>query len=113
MKTRRPEIIFIPASRRYLPAYADALRRGWSPDNLRDAKRFEELEEIAREPAAFLARFDDREGSGPPIRLPDGSLMARLPGFVRWIWDGEFAGSTRRGPAVRENRNRRRPIRTV
>jgi predicted acetyltransferase len=27
------------------------------------------------------------------VRLPDGSLVERLPGFHRWIWDGEFAGS--------------------
>jgi predicted acetyltransferase len=25
--------------------------------------------------------------------LPDGTLVPRLPGFRRWIWDGDFCGS--------------------
>lgn len=25
--------------------------------------------------------------------MPDGSMVPRLPGFRRWMWDGEFAGS--------------------
>ena len=25
--------------------------------------------------------------------MPDGSTIARLPGIVRWIWDGEFSGA--------------------
>ena len=37
--------------------------------------------------------MDDREAKGPPIKLPDGSTVDRLPGFQRWMWDGEFAGS--------------------
>ncbi len=27
------------------------------------------------------------------IRLPDGREVARLPGFVRWIWDDSFCGA--------------------
>ena len=78
----------------HLDGYADALRRGWSPDNVRleEAAR-EELAEIARDPAAFVASLDDREAKGPPIKLPDGSKVARLPGYRRWMWDGEFCGS--------------------
>jgi predicted acetyltransferase len=87
------QIRLLRASGEHLAAYADALKRGWSPDNLEDGRRLEELDAIARDPNAFLAKFDDREAKGPRIRLPDGSLMSRLPGFVRWIWDGEFAGS--------------------
>jgi predicted acetyltransferase len=34
----------------------------------------------------------DREAAGPPVTLPDGTAAARLPGFRRWIWDGDFAG---------------------
>ncbi len=93
MKPHEPRIVLVQASREYLAAYSDALRRGWSPDNLRDEKRFEELDEIARDPDGFLASHNDREGQGKPLRLPDGSLMPRLPGIVRWIWDGEVAGS--------------------
>ena len=39
-----------------LDAYADALRRGWSPDNIRLAEAAcEELEWIAEDRAAFVA----------------------------------------------------------
>jgi len=51
-----------------------------------------ELERIAAGPEAFLAAQDDQEGKGEPITLPDGSKARRLPGFRRWMWDGEFAG---------------------
>ncbi|MBL8688856.1 MAG: GNAT family N-acetyltransferase [Rhodospirillaceae bacterium] len=77
-----------------LPDYVAALERGWSPDNVRLAEAAkEELAKIAADPAAFLAGLDDPEAKGDPIKLPDGSLMKRLPGFRRWMWDGEFAGS--------------------
>ncbi|HZQ00427.1 MAG TPA: GNAT family N-acetyltransferase [Reyranella sp.] len=76
-----------------LAQYADALRRGWSPDNIRlEEAAKEHLAEIARDAAAFVARADDREAKGGDITLPDGTKVARLPGFVRWMWDGEFCG---------------------
>lgn len=76
----------------YLAGYADALRRGWSPDNVRAEAALEELEAIARDAAGFLAEQVDREAKGPPIKLPDGSTLTRLPGYRRWMWDGEFCG---------------------
>ena len=81
-------------SREYLPSYVAALKRGWSPDNIRgDAAAHEELERIATNPDAFLRSLVDRKGAGGPITLPDGSTAARLPGYRRWLWDGEFCGS--------------------
>jgi predicted acetyltransferase len=77
----------------YLPAYVDALRRGWSPDTIRDEARFEELREIEKDADAFLSRCDDPEAKSGAVQLPDGSFVTRLPGFHRWMWDGEFAGS--------------------
>jgi predicted acetyltransferase len=78
----------------YLDGYADALRRGWSADNIRlEAAAREELDRIADDPQAFVASLDDREAKGAPITLPDGSTVARLPGFRRWMWDGAFCGS--------------------
>ena len=35
----------------------------------------------------------DIEARGEPITLPDGTTVPRLPGYVRWLWDGEFCGS--------------------
>jgi predicted acetyltransferase len=77
----------------YLPSYVDALQRGWSPDNLRPEVTAEELEDIARDPAAFLAKQADLDGKGRPVILPDGSSVTRLPGYHKWLWDGEFCGS--------------------
>lgn len=77
-----------------LDAYAEALKRGWSPDNVRleEAAR-EELGRIAHDPAAFIAWLDDRDAKGGPITLPDGSRVPRLPGYRRWMWDDGFCGS--------------------
>jgi predicted acetyltransferase len=78
----------------HLASYLAALERGWSADNERgvEAAR-EELSRIQADAAAFLASMEDREAKGPPITLPDGSAAKRLPGFRRWLWDGEFCGS--------------------
>lgn len=51
-----------------------------------------ELERIGADPLAFLASQYDPEGTGEPINLPDGSVVPRLPGYRRWIWDDDFAG---------------------
>jgi predicted acetyltransferase len=34
----------------------------------------------------------DREARGGPIVTADGSTVPRLPGYHRWMWDGEFCG---------------------
>ena len=85
--------LIVPAEQ-YLPSHAAALRRGWSPNNERGlAASIEELAQIEANPAAFVASLDDREAKGAPVKMPDGSEVPRLPGFRRWMWDGEFAGS--------------------
>jgi predicted acetyltransferase len=76
-----------------LPSYVDALRRGWSPDTVRAAAAADELAAIEADPAAFVASMVDREAAGGPITLPDGTKAARLPGYRKWLWDGEFCGS--------------------
>ena len=78
----------------YLQSYAAALERGWSADNVRGAAAAaEELERIRTDPAAFVAGMVDREAKGGPLKLLDGTLAPRLPGFRMWMWDGEFCGS--------------------
>ncbi|WP_418119827.1 GNAT family N-acetyltransferase [Variovorax sp. 350MFTsu5.1] len=80
-------------SREHLPSYIAALERGWSPNNLRPEAGLEELAQIRIDPARFLASLVDPEAKGPPVSLPDGGTVPRLPGFRRWMWDGEFCGS--------------------
>ena len=78
----------------HLSSYVAALERGWSPDNVRlDVARREELAAIAEDSVGFLARLDDPEARGGPLPALDGTLMERLPGYRRWMWDGEFCGS--------------------
>jgi predicted acetyltransferase len=80
-------------ARRYLSGYVHALQRGWSPDNLRPQTALDHLARIAQDPDAFLQEQVDREAKGPPVMLPDGSTVPRLPGYSQWMWDGEFCGS--------------------
>ena len=68
--------------RQHLDSYVNALRKGWSADTVRGvAAAEEELQRIEPDPAAFLASMEDREGRGPMVKLPDGSMVKRLPGF--------------------------------
>ncbi len=77
-----------------LPGFVDALNRGWSRDNIGLAKTIaSDLKRIAEDAAAFVASLDDVEARGAPIELPDGTKAQRLPGYNRWLWDGEFCGS--------------------
>ena len=78
----------------YLPGYVDALNRGWHADNTRGADAIrEDLDAIERDPATFVALMTDIEARGPGFTLPDGTVAPRLPGYRRWMWDGEFCGS--------------------
>ena len=89
-----PDMRLVWPAREYLPGYVTALERGWSPDNVRgQAASLEELAWIGRDADAFLGSLVDREGRGAPITMPDGTTVPRLPGYRRWMWDGEFCGS--------------------
>jgi predicted acetyltransferase len=77
----------------YLPSYIAALERGWSPDNLREDAAREQLARIAADADAFLTSLVDIEARGGPISLRDGTKVRRLPGYLKWMWDGEFCGS--------------------
>lgn len=77
----------------YLPSYVDALQRGYSPSSNHPERRLEELSAIEADPQAFLHALNDPHANTTPLRMRDGSTVPRLPGFRRWMWDGEFAGS--------------------
>lgn len=77
-----------------LQGYTDALNRGFSPDNVRgEIAAREHLAQIAQDAPGFVASLVDRQAAGGPIVLADGSAVPRLPGYQRWIWDGDFCGA--------------------
>lgn len=76
-----------------LTEYVAALQDGWSPSEMRPELADEQLQKIAQGPDMFIRSLDDAALVGTPIRLPDGSTAPRLPGFWRWLWDGEFCGT--------------------
>lgn len=91
---KKPAILqLISPTAHHLPGYIAALHKGWSADNMRPEAAQDELAHIQTDDQAFIASLDDREAKGPPITLPGGSQAKRLPGFRRWLWDGEFCGS--------------------
>ncbi len=76
----------------HIPAYLSALRKGWSPDNLRSEAAQEQITSIESDAALFVSNLDDPMAKAGPVILPDGSKVPRLPNIRRWIWDGEFCG---------------------
>ena len=77
----------------HLQGFVGALKRGWSPDNIGGAATARRiLAAIDADPVAYLATADDPRAEAGDITLPDGTKARRLPGFQRWMWDGEFCG---------------------
>lgn len=75
-----------------IAAYVSALKRGWSPDNLRTEAAQEQIVAISENADSFISKLDDPTAEAGPVTLPDGSKVPRLPSIRRWIWDGEFCG---------------------
>ena len=78
----------------HLPSYVAALEGGWSAGRADNPQQWidEELARIKADAARFIALQDDPGANGPPINMADGTTVPRLPGFHRWMWDGEFCG---------------------
>ena len=76
----------------HLGSYVAAIRQGWSPNNVNANAGLEDLARIEVDADRFLAEHVDREAKAPPVVLPDGTTVKRLPGFRKWMWDGEFCG---------------------
>jgi len=89
-----PPIQLIRPGPAHVERYCDALRRGWSADNVRGkAAADEELALLQSDPDSYYERSDDAIGVGL-VTLPDGSQAQRLPWMRRWIFAGDdFAGS--------------------
>jgi predicted acetyltransferase len=93
MRSPNPMMGLVWPGSEHLPSYVAALERGWSPNSLRPSAGVEELLHIEADPELFLSQMVDRDAKGPPVTLPDGTTVPRLPGYRRWIWDGEFCGT--------------------
>jgi predicted acetyltransferase len=79
----------VEPSLEHLPSYAAALATGWSPNNITNVSA-EQLAAIEGDAAGFVAGLVRQGGT---IKLPDGTIIPKLPFIVRWLWDGEFCGS--------------------
>lgn len=88
------DVQLVRPEKKYLASYISALQTGWTPDNVRGPESAAEfLAAIERDADAYLESLFDLEAEGPPIMLPDGSSTTRLPGYHKWVWDGEFCGT--------------------
>lgn len=83
----------VAPDRAYLDGYLGALRREWSPTTTDPGYWRPELARVQADPELALRQFNERDGGGRTITLPDGTEVARIPGIVRWLWDGEFCGA--------------------
>jgi predicted acetyltransferase len=77
----------------WLPGYVDAVARGYARSTFDPSVGQRDLAKIEADAAAFVKGLDDEDATGDPMTLPDGTVVPRIPGFARWIWDGEFCGS--------------------
>lgn len=77
----------------HLPSYVASLKRRWSPNTTRPEAAEEQLAAIAEDAGRFLAGMEDPDGRLPPVVQADGTSRPRIPGFTRWLWDGEHCGS--------------------
>ncbi len=82
-------VVLAEPSKAWLGDFAAALGSGWSSNTERDISA-EQLAELRADPDGFLAELVRPRSL---LRLIDGRLVRRLPGFVRWISDGEFCGT--------------------
>lgn len=80
----------VAPSAAYLAGYLEAVDRGWQENELESPE--EVAARVRADPAAFLAQQERWVSRPAAVALPDGSRVSRLPGFARWMWDGEFAG---------------------
>ena len=78
----------------YLESYKQALIQAISSGTAAYLDRAQsELLEIEADPISFLAKQEDPKALAGDVKLPDGSLVPRLPGITRWMWDGQVCGS--------------------
>lgn len=87
-------MILIKPEEGHFESYREGLVRMSSMPNESFYKaETEDLEEIIKDIPGFIAKLDDPDGLAGDIRLPSGAFVPRLPGFHRWMWDGQVCGT--------------------
>jgi predicted acetyltransferase len=81
-------------AQQYLESYLVAVDRMTKVDEPFFKMYERELVEIHEDPERFLFLMDDPEAQRPPVILPNGAVIPRIPSITRWMWDGEICGST-------------------
>lgn len=83
----------VKPAREFLDGFVDAVSRGWSPSTGDPEAGRRAVAKVRADADAYLASLEDREAHGAPNFGPKGEVWPRIPGFARWLWDGEFCGS--------------------
>lgn len=91
--TDAAQLHLVTPARAHLNGFIDAVAAGWSPSTVDPEAGRRAVNKIANDADAYLCSLDDREGKGPPNLGPNGEVWPRIPGFSRWLWDGDFCGS--------------------
>lgn len=76
----------------HLPLFVAAMERSIAEASLETWYAQEQLRLAREEPELLLTQSNDMVGVGT-VRLSDGTEVPRLPGFSRWMWDGQIAGT--------------------
>lgn len=92
MQGSAPLIHLVKPQLGLLPCVVTALGRMAHSDDERASVARDEVKRISCDAAGYIDMLDSR-GGGPPVPLPDGSEVPRLPGYRLWIWDGDYAGN--------------------
>ena len=87
-------MILIKPEVKHFESYRDGLiRMSAMPDESFYKSEIEDLDQSAKDIPAFISKQDDPDGKAGDIKLPNGQFVPRLPGFHRWMWDGEVCGT--------------------
>lgn len=88
----RPFLTLLRPSLERLPLLVEALQRSLEEGSLETWYAQDQVRRAQEDPQTFLSESEDMEGRGF-VTLPDGSQTPRLPGFNRWMWDGQICGT--------------------
>ena len=83
----------VTPARAFFDGFVQAVEAGWSPSTTDPEAGRRAVAKAHADPEACLASLEDREARGEPETGPNGEVWLRIPGFARWLSDGEFCGS--------------------